>query len=108
MAKTQNTDALTVAEKVQATGQAENLLTVASSVQNACSDYGRLKGKIHVMGTKGATLNKKLKLMNQTVTYDTSDLSKLETARLDSCLKIAKAYKLLCGVWILDEMAESL
>ena len=107
MAKTQNTE-LTLGEKIQATGQGENLLTVAGTIQNACSTYGRLKSQIHVMGTKGATLNKKAKVMNQTITYDTSSLSKLDTQRLDSCLKVAKAYKLLCGVWILDDMAESL
>ena len=108
MAKTQTTNALTAAEKVQASGQAENLLKVASSIQSACSTYGRLKKSFVHVGTKNATLNKRDRVMNHTVQIDTSALSKEEHKALDSCLKIAKAYKLLCGVWILDAAAESL
>lgn len=102
----QATAPLSALDIIQASGQATNLATIAGTVQRVTADYGRLKGKVRIIGTSNESCNRKTLLGARRIDLDFSALSDAEVKRYQSCLKTARAFMLLSGVWILDDTAK--
>jgi hypothetical protein len=91
---------------IQASGQANNLSSVAGNIQRITADYGRLKGKVVIVSAKSESLDRKTKEGSRSF-KTVSSLTTEEDKRYQACLKFARAFQTVSGgVWILDEAAK--